>query len=129
MDILQVGKLIREQFSEYERCQLVDFNFAENKIMFGLDKLKQVQKKAAEMKERLSAIIVEGRSSDGKVTVEANGNRDILSVDIDRAILHVREKEVIDRLVLEAIQDAMQKAQDASESQIKGMMPNIPGLG
>jgi len=51
-----------------------------------------------------------------------------LSVDIDQSILHVREKADIDRLVLEAIQDAMRLAQNESEAHIKGMMPNIPGL-
>lgn len=96
--------------------------------MFGLDKLKQVQKQAKEMKETLSAIVVEGTSSDGNVKVQANGNKEVLSVDIDQSILHVREKADIDRLVLEAIQDAMRLAQNESEAHIKGMMPNIPGL-
>jgi len=97
--------------------------------MFGLEKLKQVQKQAIEMRERLANVIVEGKSSDGKVLVEANGNREVLSVNIDQSILNVREKADIDRLVLEAVQDALQNAQNTSESELKGIMPNIPGLG
>jgi DNA-binding protein YbaB len=49
--------------------------------MFG--KLGEAKKMAEEMKIKLAAISVEGSAENGKIKVRANGNKEIISVEID----------------------------------------------
>ena len=97
--------------------------------MFGLDKLKQIKKQAEEMKLKLDSKSAWGESHDGSVKVEVNGSKKGLKVDINQSALHVKSKEDMDMLVLEAVNCALDAAQKISENEMKGMMPNIPGLG
>jgi len=97
--------------------------------MFGLDKLKLLKKQAEEVKSRLDDLRVLGESYDGLVKVEVNGNKNVLSIDINQSVLNVRTKQEIDKVVMEAVNNALDAAQKAADGEMKGMLPNIPGLG
>jgi DNA-binding protein YbaB len=47
------------------------------------DKIMEAQQKAGESKKRLDAITVTGQAEGGKITVIANANKVVKSIDID----------------------------------------------
>lgn len=97
--------------------------------MFGLDKLKDFKKNAEEAKQRLDSITVEGVAGSDLVKVVCSASKKIVSVDVSESLLRTGLKEDIDKLIAEAMNDALNKAERVTESEMKGILPNIPGLG
>lgn len=96
--------------------------------MFGLDKLKDLKKNAEEMKARLESITVEGVAGSGMVKISCSGGRQIKSVFIDERVHRTAEKEQLEKLILEACNDALRQADKLAEVEMRQIMPNIPGL-
>ncbi len=102
--------------------------------------LKQAQKMQKEMEqaqEELVDIEVEGSSGGGMVTVRANAKMQILSLKIEPDVLE-DDPEMIEDLVVAAVNQALNNAQEAAQSRLSqvtgGMLGglggmNIPGLG
>jgi DNA-binding protein YbaB len=96
--------------------------------MFG--KLGEAKKMAEEMKIKLAAISVEGSAENGKIKVRANGNKEIISVEIDPEYLNIDKKEELEDVLVIAIGRAFEQANDISEAEMKAMMGSMmPGLG
>lgn len=95
--------------------------------MFG--KLAEAQKKAGELKQRLSAITVEGDAAQGAVRVTADGNKKIRKINITDALLNASRKSELEDLLKHAIDSAMEKAENLSATEMKNMMHQmIPGI-
>lgn len=98
-----------------------------------LKQAQKMQEKMAKAQEELESLHVEGQSGGGMVTVVANGKKDILSVKIEPEILE-EDVEMVEDLILVAINQAMQNASDAAEEKMNaatgGMLGNmkIPGM-
>lgn len=95
---------------------------------------QQMQQKMAEAQEELVNIEVEGTAGGGMVTVRANAKMEVLGVTIDPEVLQ-DEKEMIEDLVLAAVNQALSNAQEAAQDHMGkitgGMLPpgmKIPGL-
>jgi DNA-binding YbaB/EbfC family protein len=91
------------------------------------DKLMEAQQKAGEVKKRLDAITVSGTAEGGKITVTANGNKVVQSVQIDSAFLANADKEEIEELLVVAINKAMDQAENVSQSEMAAMTKNMFG--
>ena len=79
--------------------------------------------------EELATKTVEGTSGGGVVTVEANGHKQILSINIKPEAVDPDDVEIAD-LVLTAVNDALAKAEEianADMGKFTGGM-KIPGL-
>ncbi len=100
--------------------------------------MKQAQKlqaKLARVQEDLGAKEVEATSGGGMVTVRASGHQDILSIKIDPEVVDPEDVEMLEDLVLAAVQQARQKAADMAEAEMQkataGLIPpgmNMPGF-
>jgi len=91
--------------------------------------MKQAQKMQAQMmkiQEELAKEMVDGNSGGGMVTVTANGQGDIKSVKIDPEVVDAAEIEMLEDLVLAAINDALRKSKELQNSRM-GQITN--GLG
>jgi DNA-binding YbaB/EbfC family protein len=94
--------------------------------MFG--KLAEAQKQAEEIKQRLEAITLEGIANGGIVRVVANGNRKIKDVIIADELMMPERKEELQDLLLVAIEQALQNAENVAESEMQAMMnAMLPG--
>jgi DNA-binding YbaB/EbfC family protein len=94
------------------------------------DKIMEAQQKAGEVKQRLDAISVIGTAEGGKITVTANGNKVIQSINIDEVFFKDADKEEIEELLLVAINKAMQQAENVSQSEMAAMTQQMfGGLG
>jgi nucleoid-associated protein EbfC len=95
--------------------------------------MKQAQKlqsKMLKMQEELASKTVETSAGGGMINVVANGRQQIISITIDKEVVDPDDVEMLQDLVLAAVNDALTKAQEmvASEmGKLTGGM-NIPGL-
>ncbi|WP_395879929.1 YbaB/EbfC family nucleoid-associated protein [Desulfallas sp. Bu1-1] len=95
--------------------------------------MKQVQKMQAEMakmQEELGNRTVESTAGGGVVKVVANGRLEIVSVEIKPEAVDPEDVEMLQDLVLTAVNEALKKAQEmmtAEMGKITGGL-GIPGL-
>jgi hypothetical protein len=100
--------------------------------------LKQVQKMQAEMQRvqnELANMTVSEEAGGGMIKATANGNKELVSVEIDPQVINAAEKEILEDLVVAAVNKALQAAAKLAEDEMakvtKGMIPpglNIPGF-
>ncbi len=92
---------------------------------------QEFQKKMKQMQEELSKKVVEATSGGGMVTVTANGKQEVLSIKIDPEVVKPDDIEMLEDLILAAVNEAKRKADELAKEEMKkitgGM--NIPGLG
>jgi DNA-binding YbaB/EbfC family protein len=97
--------------------------------------INQMMKQAQQMQERLqqqmAEMRVEASAGGGMVTVVVNGNKQILSLKIDPEVVSKEDVEMLQDLILAAINDANRKAEEQMSKQMSGLMGGlkIPGLG
>jgi DNA-binding YbaB/EbfC family protein len=96
--------------------------------------MKQAQKLQSQMmklQEELAEKTVESSSGGGMVTVVANGRQQIVSIQIENEVVDPEDVEMLQDLVLAAVNDALAKAQEMVSSEMGKLTGglNIPGLG
>ena len=95
--------------------------------------MKQAQKlqsKMLRMQEEMAEKTVEVTSGGGMVKVMANGRQQILSIQIEKEVVDPDDIEMLQDLILAAVNDALLKSQEmvsAEMSKLTGGL-NIPGL-
>lgn len=95
--------------------------------------MKQAQKmqaKMMKMQEELGSKEVEATAGGGMIKVVANGKQQIMSIEIEKEVVDPEDVEMLQDLVLAAVNDALAKSQEmvsAQMAKITGGM-NIPGL-
>jgi len=98
--------------------------------MFG-NLMGQVQEQQKTMRAALEKITVEATAGEGAVKVQANANRQILNISIDKNLLEGKDTEQIEDLITiavnRALELAVQEESHAAQQMVKSMLP--PGLG
>ncbi|HEX9757670.1 MAG TPA: YbaB/EbfC family nucleoid-associated protein [Nitrospiria bacterium] len=100
--------------------------------MFG-DIMKQaqaMQEKMMKVQEEVAKKQVEASSGGGMVTVVANGKQEILSIKIDPEVVDPKDVEMLQDLIVAAVNEAQKKAQEMMAEEVKGLTGGlkIPGL-
>jgi nucleoid-associated protein EbfC len=96
--------------------------------------INQMMKQAQQMQERLqqqmAEMRVEASAGGGMVTVVVNGNKQIQSLKIDPEVVSKEDVEMLQDLILAAINDANRKAEEQLNKQMSGLMGGmkIPGM-
>lgn len=91
----------------------------------------QMQARMAEMQARLEATTIEGQSGGGMVKVKMTGKSVVTGLDIDPSLLKADEKEILEDLIIAALADAKNKAENIMAAEMKtvtGGMPLPPGF-
>ena len=91
---------------------------------------QQLQSKMMKLQEELADKTVESSSGGGMVKVTANGRNQIISIQIEKEVVDPDDVEMLQDLVLAAINDALAKAQEMVSSEMGKLTGglNIPGL-
>jgi len=91
----------------------------------------QLQSKMKEMQEQLDQVEVEGASGGGLITVRMTAKMEVKAVSIDPSLIKPEEREVIEDLLVTALNDARRKAEEAMQEKMKSLTGgfSIPGLG
>ena len=91
---------------------------------------QQLQSKMMKLQEELAEKTVESSSGGGMVKVTANGRQQILSIQLEKEVVDPDDVEMLQDLVLAAVNDALAKAQEMVSSEMSKLTGglNIPGL-
>ncbi|MCX5881182.1 MAG: YbaB/EbfC family nucleoid-associated protein [Deltaproteobacteria bacterium] len=95
--------------------------------------MKQAQKlqaKMAKLQEELSEKTVETASGGGMIKVIANGKQQIVSIQIEKEVVDPEDVEMLQDLILAAVNDALAKSQEMVSGEMSKLTGglNIPGL-
>ena len=95
-----------------------------------LNQARELKSKLENAQKELGNVTVEANSGKGAVKVTANGQQKILSIKISSKVIDPNKSEELEKLVLEAINGATDKAQKLASKQLKGLTGGlkIPGL-
>jgi hypothetical protein len=91
---------------------------------------QKLQKKMLQAQQDLATKTVEASSGGGMVKVVANGAQKIESIVLEKEVVDPEDIEMLQDLVLAAVNDALKKSQDmvsAEMGKLTGGM-NIPGM-
>ncbi len=101
-------------------------------LMKMMGKMKEVQARLKEAQDNLALLKINGESGGGMVKATVNGKRQLITLDIDAAILKAEDKTLIQDLVIAAVNKASEDAEIQAREQLKksteGLLPNIPGM-
>jgi len=96
--------------------------------------MQQIMKQAQKMQEQLQktkeSTVVEATAGGGMVSVKMNGNNQVMSVQIDPEVFSSGDKEMLQDLIVAAVNEAARKVEEAVGGQLSGLASGlkIPGL-
>ena len=95
-----------------------------------MQQAQQMQAKMANIQEDLKSKTATGTAGGGMVTVTANGKSEILSIEIEKEIISVDEKEILQDLITAATNDALRKVKAIGKEEMTKLTGgmNIPGI-
>jgi len=97
------------------------------KDLLGLmSKAKEMQAKMQEMQAEIAALVVEGQSGGGAVTVSLTGKGEMTAIRIDPDLLKPDEAEILEDLVLAAHNDAKAKVDAAAAERTRALTAGLP---
>jgi DNA-binding YbaB/EbfC family protein len=95
--------------------------------------MKQVQKMQtamARVQEELEQKIISAESGGGMVKVTANGKQQILKIEINKEVVNPEDKEMLEDLVLTAVNQALEKASTLATEEMNKVTGGmkLPGM-
>ena len=102
-----------------------------NNISQIMKQAKVMQEKMAEMQKKIEETEIEGSSGGGAVKIVMNGKHEVKNLFIDPSIINSDEKEVLEDLIIAALNDVNKKIAENTNDQlgsISGGMGLPPGL-
>ncbi len=89
---------------------------------------QEMQGRMAEVQERLSKLHVEGTAGGGLVTATATGQQKIIGVNVDSSLLADGDKEMLEDLLVAAVNQALEKSKAAAGEEMTKLTGNMPGM-
>ena len=101
--------------------------FDMNKLM---QQAQQMQAQMAQAQEQLAHETVEASAGGGLVTVKATGAGEITEIKIDPKAIDPDDPEMLEDVVLAAVNEALRSAQNLAQSKLGGLAGGLglPGL-
>ena len=92
--------------------------------------MKQAQKMQERLQKQMAEMRIEGSSGGGMVTVTMSGTKQVLAVKISPEAFAAGDAEMLEDLILAAVNVAAQKADEAVQQELGGLAGGlkIPGL-
>jgi nucleoid-associated protein EbfC len=92
--------------------------------------MKQAQKMQEQLQKQMETTIVEASAGGGMVSIKMNGNKQLLSVTIDQEVFGGNDKEMLQDLVVAAVNEGIRKVDEALSGQLGNLAGGmkIPGM-
>ena len=92
--------------------------------------MQQAKQMQEQMQKRMAETRVEATAGGGMVTVVVNGTKQVLSIKIDPDVVSKDEVEMLQDLIVAALNDANRRVDEQLGNSMKGMLGGlgIPGL-
>jgi DNA-binding YbaB/EbfC family protein len=92
--------------------------------------MKQAQQMQEQMQKAMEDLVVDGSAGGGMVTARMNGAKQLLELHLDPEVVDQEEVEMLQDMIVAAINDAARRVDEALQEQMQGLtggMP-IPGM-
>jgi hypothetical protein len=100
--------------------------FTKSNMSSILKQAREVQKRIEEVQSELEDLVVEADSGGGLVKVAVNGKQEVLELTIAPEALE-EEKELLEDLIISAINKALSKAAEESQNRMNAIAGNMLG--
>jgi DNA-binding YbaB/EbfC family protein len=92
--------------------------------------LRQIQQMQEQFQKQLDELVVEASAGGGMVTVRMNGQKQLVAVQIDPEVFASADMEMLQNLVMAAVNEANRKVDDQLASRVGNLASglNLPGL-
>ncbi len=92
--------------------------------------LKQVQQFQEQLQKQLEELVVEASAGGGMVAVKMNGQKQLVAVSVDREVFASKDVEMLQDLVLAAVNEATRKVDEQLAKQVGNLAGglNLPNL-
>jgi hypothetical protein len=92
--------------------------------------MQQAQQMQDRLQKQMAEMRIEASAGGGMVSVTVSGTKQLLSIAIDPEVVSKDDLEMLQDLIVAAINDAQRKVDEALAGQMQGMMGGmrIPGL-
>lgn len=95
-----------------------------------MKQVQEMQEKLLEMQEKMGEKSVEASAGGGMVMAVANGRQEVLSIKIDPAVIDPNDVEMLEDLVVAAVNEALRKSREMVTEEMGKLTGGlrIPGL-
>jgi hypothetical protein len=129
---LQFEKLVPDEtqtevlkLSNYKIAQLQDIPMSG----FNLQEIMSQAKQQADMlQKKMESTVVEASSGGGTVTVKMDGRKQVLGIRIDPEAVKAGDVEMLQDLVMAAVNEAARKVDQEVKSSLGGMLGGLGGI-
>jgi DNA-binding YbaB/EbfC family protein len=90
-----------------------------------LSQFRQVQEK---LEKQIGEISVEASAGGGMVIVKMNGQKQLTQVHIEPDVFKNKDQEMLQELVLAAVNEATRRVDEELSKQVKDLTGNMPGM-
>lgn len=89
-----------------------------------------MQQKMAKMQEEMEKLRIESSVGGGMVTAVVTGRQKLVSLKIEKSVVNPEDIEMLQDLVITAVNEAIKKSQDLQQQQMSQLTGgfNLPGL-
>jgi DNA-binding YbaB/EbfC family protein len=87
--------------------------------------MKQAQKMQEQLQKQMQDLRIEATAGGGMVTVTVNGAKQLISLRIDPEVVSKDDVEMLQDLILAAVNDAHRKVDEQLQKAMGGMMPGM----
>ena len=87
--------------------------------------MKQAQQMQEKLQKQMAEMRIEATAGGGMVTVVVNGAKQVLSLKIDPEVVSKEDVEMLQDLIVAAVNDAQRKVDEEMASKMGGMMPGF----
>jgi len=92
--------------------------------------MKQAQKMQEQLQKQMETTVVEATAGGGMVSVKMNGNKQLISIQVDPEVFAGGDKDMLQDLIVAAVNEGVRKVDEALSGQLGGLTGGmkIPGL-
>ena len=95
-----------------------------------MKQMQKMQKKIEEVQAVVDATELEATAGGGAIKVVVNGKKELLDIEIDPSVVDPEDVEMLQDLVIAAVNEGLRKAEDFAANEMKKVTGglNIPGM-
>ena len=90
---------------------------------------QKMQQQMTEAQEKLDAAEYEATAGGGVVSVKVSGKRELLSITIDPQVVDPDDVDMLQDLVMAAVNEALRKGEETREATMNRLAPGMGGMG